>query len=240
MPSSSSSWDKYVATFEAEHGPSSVVRDFAQYMDKSGLSSNVVLSGGGGRKKYNIILADPPWPYTSRRMVQDNGNSAAGISDEYSTMSIQEMMDLPIQNVCAPNCVLYMWTTGPKLEEAFRLINAWGFKYSTVAYVWEKRIPNPGFYSMSSCEYVLVAKRGRAPERNNSVNTRQFLQETRTVHSKKPEAIQDMIEAQFRQKGVNKLELFARRFRKGWDCQGNELNGSVQDFLAGKKTKLRQ
>lgn len=155
------------------------------------------------------------------------------------TMTIQDMMDLDIPSVCAENCLAFVWTTGPKLNEAFSLIDAWGFKYSTVAYVWNKRVPMPGFYSMSQCEYVLVAKKGRAPPRRSNVNTRQYYEETRTVHSRKPEAIQDMIEAQFNMEGQNKLELFARRFRKGWDCVGNELNGTIQKFLSGKKMKLR-
>ncbi len=218
----------YLTQFEQVHGSAPHARQFVQYL------------GGGGRKKYNVIIMDPPWPYASRRMLQDNGKKAVGIDDEYSTMTIQDMMDLDIPSICADNCLLYMWATGPKLNEAFKLINAWGFKYSTVAYVWNKRVPMPGFYSMSQCEYVLVAKKGRAPTRRNSVNTRQYFEETRTVHSRKPEAIQDMIEAQFNMKGQNKLEIFARRFRKGWDCQGLDLNGRVEDFLAGKKIKLRK
>ena len=223
--------------YESVHGPSQNVREFVDYMSSQGQGG---LTGGASRRKYNLIIMDPPWPYTSRRMMQDNGKKAAGISDEYSTMSIQDMMDLPMQNVCADNCLLFMWTTGPKLNEAFKLLDAWGFKYSTVAYVWNKKIPNPGFYSMSQCEYVLVAKRGRAPERNKGVNTRQFFEKARTTHSTKPEEIQDMIEAQFNMKGVKKAEIFARRFRKGWDCVGTDLNGTVQDFLAGKKMKLRE
>ena len=147
-----------------------------KYQSIRGYSKHVsnfceMLKGGRQKKKYNIILADPPWPYTSRRMIQKNGKHAAGIKDEYSTMSIEDMMNLNIDSICAKDCLLYMWVTGPKLEEAFKLINAWKFKYSTVAYVWEKKVPNPGFYSMSSVEYVLVAKRGRAPIRNNKVNT---------------------------------------------------------------------
>lgn len=219
---------QYLESFESIHGPSPHAREFVQYL------------GGGGRKKYNVIIMDPPWPYSSRRMMQDNGKKAAGIDDEYSTMTIQDMMDLDIPKICAENCLLYVWTTGPKLEEAFKLINAWGFKYSTVAYVWNKRVPNPGFYSMSQCEYVLVAKKGRAPPRRKNVNTRQYYEEVRTKHSKKPEAIQDMIEAQFDLKGQNKLEIFARRWRKSWDCVGLDLNGRVEDFIAGKKMKLRQ
>jgi N6-adenosine-specific RNA methylase IME4 len=226
---------KSLQDYETQTGTSdAIVREFVQYCNE-----NNVLLGGANQKKYNVIVMDPPWPYTSRRMVQDGGKKMAGIDDEYSTMSIDDMAKLPMQNVCAKNCLLFMWVTGPKLEEAFKLIRAWNFKYSTVAFVWDKRVPNPGFYSMSQCEYVLVAKQGKAPSRNKGTNVRQFFSQTRTTHSTKPEEIQDMIEAQFDMKNINKVEIFARRFRKGWDCVGNELNGTIQDFLSGKKMKLR-
>jgi len=188
-------------------------------------------------KKYDIILADPPWPYDSRRMVLENGTSVTGIEDEYSVMTMEDMYSLPIQNVVGKNCVLYMWATGPKMKEAFNLIDAWGFKYVTVAFVWDKRIPNPGYYSCSQCEYVLVAKKGKCPKRIKT-NTRQFYSKARTKHSVKPEGIQDMIDDHW--EDCEKLELFARRYRDGWDCLGLELNGTIQDFLAGKEIQLRK
>ena len=188
-------------------------------------------------KKYDIILADPPWPYNSRRMAQNNGTHIAGIEDEYVTMSMEEMCSLPIANIKAKNCVLYLWATGPKMPEAFQLMKAWGFKYSTMAFVWDKRIPNPGYYSCSQVEYVLVGKKGKCPARNKT-NTRQFLSEARTKHSTKPEAIQDRIDEHW--VDCEKLELFARRYRPGWDCVGLELNGTIQDFLAGVPMPLRK
>lgn len=215
----------FLHEYEARYGPSLNAREFVKY-----------IHAGQKKKKYNIIVADPPWMYSSQRMVQRD--KFTGVDDEYDTMTLQDMCDLPIQSVCDTKCVLYMWTTGPKLEDAFKLIRAWGFKYSTVAFVWDKRIPNPGVYSISQVEYVLVAKRGTLPKRVK-YNTRQLLSETRTVHSKKPEEIQNRIDAHYAHRGVKKLELFARRFRPGWDCVGNELNGTIQDFLAGKKMQLR-
>lgn len=220
-------------TYEGLHGPQHRVRDFVDFLHGGFASKKLP-------KKYNVIVVDPPWPYKSRRMVQKKGTHMAGIEDEYDTMTMKDMMELPIDNMCADNCLMYMWATGPKLKEAFMLLDAWNFKYSTVAYVWEKKSPNIGFYSLSSCEYVLVAKRGKAPPRNKNVNFRQFYQEQRTTHSTKPEGIEDMIEKQFNLKGLNKIELFARRFRQGWDCVGNELNGTIEDFLNGKKMKLRK
>jgi len=191
-------------------------------------------------KKYDVILADPPWPYDSARMAQKENKDKfkkVGVNDEYTTMSMEEMCSLPIKNIRAKNCILYLWATGPKLPEAFELMKAWGFKYSTMAFVWDKRIPNPGWYSCSQVEYVLVGKKGKCPKRAKT-NTKQFLTEARTKHSKKPEAIQDRIDDHW--VDCEKLELFARRYRPGWDCLGLELNGTIQDFLAGIPIALRK
>lgn len=190
-------------------------------------------------KQYDIILVDPPWPYDQARMAQHQNKDkfqAVGIDDEYETMTMEEMKNLPIQRVTAKNCVLYMWATGPKMREAFELMDAWGFEYSTMAFVWDKRIPNPGWYSCSQIEYVLVGKKGTCPKRI-CTTTKQFLCETRTKHSKKPEAIQDRIENHW--EDCEKLEIFARRYRTGWDCVGLELNGTIQDFLNGEDLVLR-
>lgn len=40
-------------------------------------------------------------------------------------------------------------------------------------------------------------------------------------HSAKPEHLQDSLEIMF--PGTNKIELFARRVRPGWECYGNEV-----------------
>ena len=188
-------------------------------------------------KKYDIILADPPWPYNSKRMVLEKGTSITGVDDEYNTLTMKDLCSLPIRNIRSKNCILYLWATGPKLQEAFELIDAWGFKYSTMAFVWDKRIPNPGYYSCSQCEYVLIAKKGKCPKRIKT-NTRQLLTKPRTKHSIKPELVQDRIDNHWDK--CEKIELFARRYRDGWDCIGDELNGTIEDFLAGVKMPLRE
>ncbi len=190
-----------------------------------------------GVKQYDIILADPPWPYNSKRMVMESGKTIIGVEDEYQTIGMNELCNLPIDKLCAKNCLLYLWATGPKMQEAFRLMNAWNFKYVTMAFVWDKRIPNPGYYSCSQVEYVLVGKRGKCPKRIKT-NTRQLLSIARTKHSKKPEEVQNRIDDHW--EGCEKLELFARRYRNDWDCVGLELNGTIQDFLAGVSMPLRR
>lgn len=81
-------------------------------------------------KKYNIIYADPPWRYW------ESGNKNQ--SEHYSTMTIEDICNLPIKDIAADDSVLFLWVTYPILDSAFKVIESWGFKYSTAAFVWVK------------------------------------------------------------------------------------------------------
>ena len=83
------------------------------------------------QKKYSIIYADPPWRYEMKK-----GQGVA--ENHFSTMGIEEICSLPVQEICDKNCVLFLWVTFPQLSEAFRVIKEWGFQYKTVAFVWIK------------------------------------------------------------------------------------------------------
>lgn len=85
-------------------------------------------------KKYEMIYADPPWRYRS-------GKVQGAAINHYATMSDEELYQLPVAEIAADNCVLLLWATFPKLPEALRLIEAWGFQYKTVGFVWVKTNP---------------------------------------------------------------------------------------------------
>lgn len=164
---------------------------------------------------HNVILADPPWEYNTDMV----GGSKS--LDHYPSMKLRDMMHIPVTQWCSDRCVLYMWTTAPKMRDAIRLGEAWGFVYSTVAFVWDKQRICPGNYTITECEFVLVfrPKHGKLPKRAKT-NARQFFQEKPREHSRKPEYVQDMIDLMYPDSA--KLELFARRSRPGWDSWGNE------------------
>jgi len=42
-------------------------------------------------------------------------------------MSIEEICDLPVKDLAADNCILFLWTTFPVLPDVFKVIEAWGF-----------------------------------------------------------------------------------------------------------------
>lgn len=164
---------------------------------------------------YDIVLADPPWEYQG---TLDSGSRA---TRHYMTMPLEAICDLPVKGLIARDALIYMWATGPCLTDAICALNAWGVKYRTIAFVWDKVHLTPGSYTMSQTELVLVAKRGSIPKPRGTRNERQLHTETRTVHSRKPDAIHAAIERMHPH--ARKLELFARRVRPGWDVWGNEV-----------------
>lgn len=165
--------------------------------------------------KYNVILADPPWKYRTDMVT---GHKSL---DHYSSMSNNELKSMDVCSICDEQCVLFMWTTTPNLDIAIEVGRAWGFDYKQVAFVWDKQRTNPGNYTLTQCELVLVfrPKKGRLPKRYKT-NVRQFFQEKPREHSRKPEYVQDMIDLMY--PDAKKIELFARRTRPGWNVWGNE------------------
>ena len=85
-------------------------------------------------KKYAVIYADPPWAYRTYSQ-KGQGRSA---ESHYPTMSIDAIKALPVSTIAAKDCSLFLWITFPCMREAFSVIDAWGFTYKTVAFVWVK------------------------------------------------------------------------------------------------------
>ena len=183
-------------------------------------------------KKYSIIYADPPWDYKGQLQYttpkgpkhthtnDHNDLTTKGAAVHYPTVPVKLMKTWDIPSICKPDCLLFMWTSSPHLDQAIDLGKAWGFDYATVAFVWDKMRPNPGFYTMSSTELCLVFKRGRIPKPRGSRNQRQYLAEKRTRHSAKPAEIRNRIKRMFPRQ--SKLEMFAREKTPGWDVWGND------------------
>ena len=83
-------------------------------------------------KKYSVIYADPPWSYSG-------GGAARNVTKHYHTMKPEDIYSLPVQNIAADDCLLFLWATFPNLDVALETIRRWGFRYKTAAFVWVKR-----------------------------------------------------------------------------------------------------
>ena len=176
-------------------------------------------------KKYNVIYADPAWQYNTKECLAKTSILNGELNTHYSTMTLKDLKALDVKSISDKNCMLFLWVVSPMLKEGIEVMEAWGFKYATIAFIWHKQKANPGHYTMSECEICLVGKRGTIPTPRGARNVRQFLSEMRGKHSAKPNEIRTRIETMFPTQ--NKVELFARQNVLGWDAWGNECENSI-------------
>ena len=173
-------------------------------------------------KKYQIIYADPPW-YES-----GGGRIKRGANRHYKLMTTREIMNLPVSRVADDNCHLYLWTTNNFLEDAIKVVNAWGFKYKTMI-TWVKDRFGLGQYFRGQTEHCIFAVKGFIPYKIDSGTGKRCQGTTcfyakRRNHSEKPEEMRKLIELVSDRSGFNKIELFARKQVNGWDVWGDEVN----------------
>lgn len=162
---------------------------------------------------FPVIYADPPWRY--EHVKTEN----RAIENQYPTMALEEICALSVPVIAAPNCVLFLWATSPKLAEAMRVIEAWGFTYRTCA-VWVKDKIGMGYYFRQRHELLLVATRGELPVPEPSDRHDSVIEGERTEHSAKPVEFYEVIEAMYPE--YRRIELFSRNPRLGWAGWGNQ------------------
>lgn len=164
---------------------------------------------------FNVIYADPPWQY-------DNTGVIASAETHYKTMSIEELcaMDFKVSD----NAALFLWVTNPFLQDAFDVVEAWGFEYKTNI-VWIKRElvkPGVGFYVRGRHELLYICTRGSfVPDMEGKEPLSSIIESPVREHSQKPEDVYQVIETMY--PNGKYLELFARQKRDGWECWGNEI-----------------
>lgn len=188
-------------------------------------------------KKYKVIYVDPPWSYNDKM-----SNHSFSLDHEYVTQDLNWIKNLPVKDIADKDCTIFMWAVSPMLPEAIDVMNAWGFKFKTVAFNWVKTtsggkyVSNLGRWTMGNCELCLLGTRGK-PKRVKK-DIKQLVISERTAHSKKPDIVRSLISDLMG--GINKIELFARGDREkdmfgynrfeGWDCLGNGFGNDKKDM----------
>ena len=171
-------------------------------------------------KQYDIVYADPCWEY--REVNYNPKGETSKATNHYPTMQTQEMCNLPVIDIASKNCLLFLWVTNVHIPDALIVGESWGFKFSTVGFIWYKGRKNPGHYTMSECEQCWIFKRGKIPQPRGKENIGQFLSCKRGRHSEKPKEIRHRITEMFPTQ--SKIELFARPdwtdYDGGWDFWG--------------------
>jgi len=174
------------------------------------------------KKKYNIIYADPPWSF---KHYSDKGKGRAP-DNYYKCQNLQDIKDLPISNLAADDCILFMWVTYPFLQKSFEVLKAWGFEYKTIGFTWVKKNKKAdswfwgmGYWTRSNAEVCIIATRGKITRQSSSVH--QIVDTSIEEHSKKPDCVRERIIELVGD--IPRVELFARQKTKGWDVWGNEV-----------------
>lgn len=182
------------------------------------------------------IMADPAWHFVAH---SDKGEGRSA-SQHYDTQTLENIKALPVAELAAKDCVLFLWMVdwfvGPTLD----VVKAWGFEHKTTAFTWVKLtetgqfIPDniersfhfgQGYWTRANPEDCWLATRG-SPKRIHA-DVRQLLIYPVMEHSRKPDIVHARIE---RLVDGPYLELNARRERPGWTTWGNEVPFTMPDI----------
>lgn len=168
-------------------------------------------------RKFGVIYADPEWKFETYSETTGMDRSA---DNHYPTSVTEAIMARPVGEIAADDCVLFLWATAPMLQDAFRVLEAWGFTYKTNL-VWDKKTIGTGYWFRGRHEHLLVATKGNVPCPAMGTQWESVLESVAGRHSEKPEAVLEMIEQYF--PTLPKIELNRRGPpRLNWDAWGNE------------------
>jgi N6-adenosine-specific RNA methylase IME4 len=173
---------------------------------------------------YDIIYTDPPWKQTKGNARKCRPNQGKDL--DYSTLSLDEIFELQMSffNNVNTKHNIFMWTIDKYLHESEIRMNKLGYNLHA-RFVWNKlNGVAPAFTVRFSHEYLLwFYKKGNIlmPCEKFRGKYTTVLTEQATTHSTKPQIAYEMLENMF--PDTNKIELFARNKRAGWDCWGNEV-----------------
>lgn len=178
------------------------------------------------RNHFGVVAIDPPWHFKS-------GVNARHALAHYPTMTMPAIRALPVLDLAAPDCALFLWTSAPFLDQSISVMKGWGFRYTSIAFTWlklQKRHRDAlfldkdvfialGHTSRKSTEICLLGKRGKPNRLSRSVH--EVIIAARREHSRKPEAFYDRAVALYPSPAI---DVFSRQARPGWYQFGDEAD----------------
>jgi N6-adenosine-specific RNA methylase IME4 len=190
------------------------------------------------QKKYDIIYADPPWTF---KTYSEKGKEKKSAELHYDCMTIEDICNLPINEISSDNSVLFLWATNPMIEQALETIKSWNFIYKTIAFSWYKKNKiadswfwGLGYWTRQNTEQCLLATKGKPTRINKGIHQvidfenfdTEPIQSKIREHSRKPDEVRNRIVSLCGD--LPRIELFARNESYGWDVWGNEVVNSIE------------
>ncbi len=176
-----------------------------------------------GQSRFATVLADPPWQFVNRtgKIAPEHRRLS-----RYGTMTLKEIMELPVSDIAKPTAHLYLWVPNALLPDGLAVMKAWGFTYKSNL-VWHKVRKDGGsdgrgvgFYFRNVTELILFGVRGTNARTLSPGRSQVNLVATRKrEHSRKPDEQYELIEKCSRSPFI---ELFARGSHSGWISWGNQ------------------
>lgn len=164
-------------------------------------------------------MVDPPWHFALR----SETNLEKSAQGQYACMSLAEIQALPIADLAADNCLVWLWATNPMLPQAIGTLAAWGFTYKTAGH-WSKKTKHgkqafgTGYILRCAGEPFIIGVRGK-PKTTRVV--RSVIEGLVREHSRKPE--EAYREAERLMPDARRADVFSRQVRPGWTAWGNEI-----------------
>lgn len=184
-----------------------------------------------GNRKFSTILADPPWQFQNRtgKMAPEHRRLS-----RYPTMTLQDIKDLPVQDIANERAHLYMWVPNALLPDGLQVMESWGFSYKSNL-IWYKirKDGGPdrrgvGFYFRNVTEVILFGVRGKNVRTLQPGRTQEnIISSRKREHSRKPDEQYDLIESC---SWGPYLELFGRGGRDKWVTWGNQSDDYTPDW----------
>ena len=169
--------------------------------------------------RFATIVIDPPWDWGDEGDQDQLGRARP----DYATMSLSQLLDLPVGEMADEDCHIYLWITNRSLPKGFQLLERWGFRYIT-ALTWVKPHFGMGNYFRGQTEHVLFGVKGSQALKRKDVGTVFHAARGPAGHSSKPAEFYDLVETC---SPGPYLEMFSRSQRSDWTAWGENANARV-------------
>lgn len=186
-------------------------------------------------KKYNTINIDPPWKISMAGNRNIRPNQAKSLP--YNTMTLEEIKNLPLNQIANVGSHVYLWTTNKMLRNAYEVLDGWGVNFHLVL-VWVKPSAiTPCFAYKFATEFCLLGFYGKPMQKFAGMGKLNWINkfQKQGEHSSKPDEFYALIE---QMSPAPRIDLFARKQREGWDVWGDEVELGFQSSL--QNTEGRQ